>query len=130
MNLNCAIRLPLLMLFALLQCVAPLAHAHVNGQHADHEVHIELSDAHWHNDHRGDTSTAAHHLSAGEAHSAVVSMPPSYRFSTHAAAQAVVVNVQSIPTLCEAIALPLLITERQVLPLLPYQHPFSQAPPA
>ncbi len=130
MNLNRMIRLQLLMLFALLQCVAPLAHAHVNGQHTDHEVHLELGHAHWFNDHHGATSTATTHLSAGGHDSAVVCMPTAYRFNTHAAAQLVVVNLQSIPLLCEAGALPLLITERQVLPLLPYQHPFSQAPPA
>ncbi len=132
MNLNRAIRLSLLMLFALLQCVAPLAHAHVNGQHADHDVHIvhivhiELSDAPWYNDH----DAAAHHLSAGEHHSAVVCMPTSYRFNIQASVQAVVVNLQSFPLSCVAGALPLLHTERQLAPLLPYQHPYSQAPPA
>ena len=126
MNLNRMIRMSLLMLFALLQCVAPFAHAHVNGHNADHNVHIELSEALWLDDH----DAATHNMSAGVHHSAVVSMPIAYRFNVHAVAQPALVSLKSLPPLCEPVALPLPITERQVLTLLPFHHPCSQAPPA
>ncbi len=126
MNLNRAIRLSLLMLFALLQCVAPLAHAHVNGHHADHTLHVELSDASSHDDH----DAVSTHLTDEGHHSAFVSMPPAYRFNVQIGAQAALVITKPVAPPCEPSALPLPVVERQEIPFLPYLHPFSQAPPA
>src|SRR3989339_1339184 len=82
MNWNRIIRLKLLLLFALLQCIAPVAHAHVNGNNSSQHAHAPIVHsprlvAHSH-DHQDSGSTG---ISADQHHSAVVSMPPEFRSS-------------------------------------------------
>lgn len=127
MNLNHTIRLLLLMLFVLLQCVAPLAHAHVNGDNADQSMHFDDIDSLWSGDHHHESATTQ--FSAEEHHSAVVRMPPEYRSSA-------VVIAQPVLTSRHCMAMPgefdLLVFDdfyQQTLSSSPYQHPFSQAPP-
>jgi len=125
MNLNRLVRLQLLLLFALLQCVAPVAHAHVNGHHADQHVHLAYIDHLDLSDHESGLS----HLSVEAGHSSVVSMPPEYRYADPVIAQAVAVD-EHLFALREHIAHAFAPPGRQALPLPPYQHPCSQAPPA
>jgi len=130
MNLICSIRFLLLLLFALLQCVAPLAHAHVNNEHGGNDgqgVHIDMVDSPWLNDH--DHESDSTHLSVDEHHSAVVCMPPEYRSSVLAIDQPAVVTGQNLLVQCEYIAVLFIAFHRQNLPLFPCQHPSSQAPP-
>jgi len=129
MNLNRIIRLKLMLLFVLLQCMAPVAHAHVNGnnfsQHAP-TVHTPRLVLHSH-DHQDSDSTG---ISADEQHSAVVSMPPEYRCSgLKLLAQPVTVNSQSQPVQSVRAVISFAAPNIQTFPLPSYQHPFSQAPP-
>lgn len=126
MNLTRAIRYLLLLLFALLQCVAPLAHAHVNGNNAAQNVHLAIIDSAALAVHDSDAT----HFAAERHPSAVVCMPPEYRCGDLAAAQPVHAHKQCPSVLCEHIALRFVNLYQQSLPLPPYQHPRSQAPPA
>jgi len=126
LNLNRLLRLYLLLLFALLQSVAPLAHAHVNGHHADQHVHLAYID---HLD-LSDHTSGLPHISAEADHTSIVSMPPEFRSAELAVVQAVDVTDEQLLALREYAAQPFVILPRQVLPFFPYQHPCSQAPPA
>jgi hypothetical protein len=126
MNLNRLIRLHLLLLFALLQCVAPVAHAHVNGHHTDRHVHLAYIDHLDSEDH----PSGLPHVSAEADHSSVVSMPPEYRSAELTVGQALEAGDERLLALREYAAQPFVILPRQVLPFFPYQHPCSQAPPA
>lgn len=128
MNLTHLIRFLLLLLFAFLQCVAPLAHAHVNGNHAGQNAHLDSIDAPWSGAHRHVPDAA--HVALEEQHSAVVCMPPEYRCTGLAIDQAVVVSRQNPLLLREHSALLPVALQRHNLPLSPYQHPCSQAPPS
>jgi len=128
MSLRNPIRYLLLLLFTLLQCVAPLAHAHVNGNHAAHNVHIALVGAHEFAGHQHNDIGIVPH-SAHEHDTSVVCMPPESRAATL------------------IIDLPMLSSQHGLLPKkepvsnifdelyqlsvtsTPYSHPFSQAPP-
>ena len=124
-------RICLLLLFALLQGVAPLAHAHVSGHHTGQTVHIELHDFAGHSAgfiaHHHDTEITQ--LSDDEHHSAVVSMPPEFRSSLLLVEQPdgpiqlgnVVPHTHSADTVVDY--------RQQLLSSFPYQHPCSQAPP-
>lgn len=130
MIINRLVRIKLLLLFVLLQCVAPLAHAHVNGHHADHKLHIDSVDFHGMNAHNCAAAQLENlQLSAEQHHSAVISMPPEYRNSDLSIAQPVINNQNSL-LFCEYVDYALAAPELQSLPLPPYQHPCSQAPPA
>lgn len=118
-------RLPLLMLFALLQCVAPLSHAHVDGHSVDQHVHVPDIDSPWINAHDSDSP----HLSVEPDHSNVVCMPPEYRCSDLTVDQAAIVGKHNLLLPREYAPVVLLVPERQSPPLPPYQHPCSQAPP-
>jgi hypothetical protein len=126
MKLTRHFRLLLLMLFALLQCVAPLAHAHVNGNNADQKVHLAIIDSPWLTAH--DSNSA--HLTVEPDHSAVVCLPPESGCSDLKIAQPLPVNEKCPSALCEHITLQFVNLYQQSLPLTPYQHPCSQAPPA
>lgn len=128
MNLTRLIRFPLLLLFAFLQCVAPLAHAHVNGDHAAQNAHLDSIDAAWSGAHRHVPDAA--HVAPEETHSAVVCMPPEYRCSVLTMDQPAVVSRKNPLLLCEHRVLLPVALQRQNLPLSPYQHPCSQAPPS
>ena len=131
MIINRLVRLKLLLLFALLQCVAPLAHAHVNGHHADQNLHFDSVDSRWMSAH--DFAAGQHEstkLSSEQHHSAVVSMPPEYRYSDMIIAQPLINNDQSLLLLSEYTVLLRASADLQTFPLSPYQHPCSQAPPA
>lgn len=126
MNLIRSIRFLLLMLFALLQCVAPVAHAHVNGNNAGHNVHLPSIDSPWLSAHDAD----AVHFAVGSHHSAVVCMPPESRCSDLKIAQSLPATDKCSLALCEHITLHFVNLYQRTLPLTPYQHPCSQAPPA
>ena len=125
MNIVRTIRIVLLMLFALLQCVAPLAHAHVNGHNAGHAVHMDSVDSPWANDHDAGVT----HLTVAKNHSAVVSMPPAYKFSDHTVAQPVVVIIRNGVAPCKQNPPTYVNAQSQRVLHLSYQHPCSQAPP-
>jgi hypothetical protein len=130
MPLTRLVRFLLLLLFVLLQCVAPLAHAHVNNEHGDYNgpgVHIGLPDTQWLDSH--DHESASAHLSAGEHHSAVVCMPPEFRYSAVTIVQPVAAAGQSMPVRGGHSAVLYVAMHCQNLPLFPCQHPCSQAPP-
>ena len=129
MKLTYYIRSLLLMLFALLQCVAPLAHAHVNGDNADQSIHLDISslsrfgDYHHHND--ADVAQ----FSAIEYHSATVCMPPECRSSKLVIDHPVAVSQDGKVVFREHSAVVFDDCYEKTLFLTPYQHPFSQAPP-
>lgn len=125
MNLNRLIRLQFLMLFALLQCVAPVAHAHVNGHHADRHVHLAYLD---HID-VIDRASGSPQVSVEADHSSVVSMPPEYRSAELMVAQAAGASEERLWALREYAVQRFVTVPRQTLPFFPYQHPCSQAPP-
>ena len=120
-------RFVLLMLFALLQCVAPLSHAHVNGDNSAQRVHIAVADMPWSHGH--DQPAGAVHLSAGEHHSAVVCTPPEYRCSALATDQPAAASLHALFVSREHAAAIVIDYYPQPLPLTPYQRPGSQAPP-
>jgi hypothetical protein len=126
MKLTRYARLPLLLLFTLLQSVAPVAHAHVNGQHADQHVHLAYLD---HLD-AGGNPPGLPQLSVETGHSSVVSMPPEYRPAEHAVLQAPALADDCIFALRENAVQRIAPLPRLALPFLPYQHPCSRAPPA
>ena len=130
MKLNFYIRFQLLMLFALLQCVAPLAHAHVNGDNGNQSVHIDISDLSQFGDHYHPQESDEVQISADDNHSATVCMPPEFRSSKlvvdqpMAASQYVKVVSREYGTVAFD------DNYQQTLFSTPYHHPFSQAPPA
>lgn len=127
MNLNYLFRIQLLMLFTLLQCVAPLAHAHVNGNNVGQNVHMALNDVTGMHGHQLDAEITSHFTE--EHHDAVVCMPPENRSSV------LIVDLPVLPSQCEL--LPQNKSATRVsdhlhtvsFALTPYRHPFSQAPP-
>lgn len=132
MNLIRSIRLLLLMLFVLLQCVAPLAHAHVNDEHGEYNgqgVHIDLVDFTQLNAHHHHETDSAH-VSVDEHQSAVVSMQPESRSSALAIDEPAAASKYGMFELREHGAVIAVYFYPPPLPLTPYQHPNSQAPPA
>ena len=130
MTLSQLVRVPLLLLFVLLQCVAPLAHAHINDEHGEYDgqgVHIDLVDSPRLNVHHHESDSA--HLSVDEHHSAVVSMQPEYRSSALAIDHPAVVTGQRLLVLSEHEAVLFIAFHQLNLPLFPCPHPCSQAPP-
>jgi hypothetical protein len=125
MNIFRTVRVVLLLLFALLQCVAPLAHAHVNGHNAGHAVHMDSVDSPWGNDHDAGIT----HLTIEKNHSAFVSMPPEYRFSDHSIALPAFIDIRISLTPCEQSPLSYMTVDGQRVKHSSYQHPCSQAPP-
>jgi hypothetical protein len=132
MNLNRPIRLLLLMLFVLLQCMAPLAHAHVNNEHVAHavqRVHIAATDAPWLNDHEHHSHANAVHLSHADHHSAVVCMPPEYRSNALVIDEPALTSIYGKFALREHAAVIVAGFYPRSFPLTPYQFPGSRAPP-
>jgi hypothetical protein len=126
MNLTRYARLPLLLLFTLLQGVAPVAHAHVNGHHTDQHVHLAYLD----HIESSVYTAGLRNLSAETDHSSVVSMPPEYRpaelsMEQSPATEGACLLAPRVYATQQFVKLP-----RQSLPFFPYQHPCSQAPPA
>ncbi|HQS59816.1 MAG TPA: hypothetical protein PLU16_15300 [Gallionellaceae bacterium] len=117
----------LLMLFVLLQCVAPLVHAHVHGENVGQNVHFDTIDTSWLSDHHHEPGTTQ--LSAEEHHHAVVTMPLGYRLSALVIDQPVVASQYDMPVLSEHGAVLSVVSYQQIFPYTPHQHPFSQAPP-
>lgn len=128
MNLNRFIRIYLLLLFALLQSVAPFAHAHVNGNNTDHDIHLAVIDSARLNGHG--LYDHALNYAVEQEHSAVVYMPPVTRSDD--LTPDLYVNSGEINQLrqFENSASPCATYSRLALPSFPYQHPCSQAPPA
>lgn len=121
------IRINFLVLFVLLQCMAPLAHAHVNESSEDQHVHIAAVDRSWLNDHDRHADSAS--LQHVEHHSAVVCMPPESRSSTVAIEQTAITSEHGKLVSREQDAIVSVHVYPQLLRLAPYQHPCSQAPP-
>jgi len=131
MNLNRLIRLYLLLLFALLQCVAPLAHAHVNGDNADGNVHLASIDSAWLYEHSlNQHDSAVTQLSVEHEHSAVVCVPPESRGSEPVVDQPIAEIIRQLLATREHGVFSFAAPPRQILSSTPYQHPYSQAPPA
>lgn len=128
MSIHHIIRVLLLLLFTLLQSVAPLAHAHVNGHNTADNVHIVLADHHNFIEYNhGNTEIIQ--LSAHEHESAVVCMPPECRSSGLVVEQPVLISQYAMLALTEqAAAVPGDLYQR-ILVSPPYHHPYSQAPP-
>lgn len=125
--MNRSFRFLVLLLFALLQCVAPIAHAHVNGDNVDQNVHITISESTWSLDNDADIT----HFSVESPHSSVICIPPENRCDEPALAQDPSINVQ------HALVLPEHSASKVALPepgycgsSPPYRHPYGQAPPA
>ena len=130
MPLSHLIRVPLLLLFVLLQCVAPLAHAHINNGHGESDgqgVHIDMVESTWLNDHDHESDPA--HLSVGEHHSAVVCMPPEYRSNALVFDQPAIASIHGMFVPREHVAVIAVDFYPPPLSLTPFQHPSSQAPP-
>lgn len=123
------IRLLLLMLFALLQCVAPLAHAHVNGDNAGQSVHFDISDLSLFGDRHHHHEADVAQFSAIDYHSATVCMPPEFRSSKLVIDHPIAVSQNGKVVLREHGAVVFVDYYRKTLFLTPYQLPFSQAPP-
>ncbi len=119
------IKLPLMLLFALLQCMTPFAHAHVDGHSEDSHVHVAFAAADWLQDH----PLASRQISADTTHSGVVGMQPEYRYKDLAIASPMVEALQLLPVADTQCVLPWIVAAQQTLPLPPYLHPCSQAPP-
>jgi len=128
MKLDILFRVPLLLLFALLQCVTPVAHAHVDGNNADRNIHLPYAESPWLDGIR--SSVASAYVAFEQDHSSIVCMPPEYRGNDldllpyfgsteklQVAQRKYVVVASATPP-------------RQTNPGFPYQHPFSHAPPA
>lgn len=127
MTLNRLIHFVLLLLFALLQCAAPFAHAHVNGHNSDQSLHFAVTQSIALNNLDAGTS----HFSAEQHNSPAISMPPEYRsndittpqhLDTYNSAPRLLLNKEA--------AISFVTSELQVTPSYPYHHPCSQAPPA
>jgi len=127
MSLMHLLRIQFLLLFSLLQCVAPLAHAHVNGDSADQKVHLAAIESSWLNSQ--DPVSSEVQLPAGHDHSGVVSMPPEYRYGDLALIHISDASVKPVLALRGYIALFFVVLPRQSIVCLPYQLPCSQAPP-
>lgn len=127
MNQNHTIRSLLLMLFVLLQCIAPLAHAHINGDNEGQHIHFDSIDSSLLSDHHQQADTTQ--FFAEEHHSAVVCMPPEYRSGALPVDQPVVASKPGVIMPGEQGRIVLGGFLQPVFPPLPYQHPFSQAPP-
>jgi hypothetical protein len=127
------IRSLLLLLFVLLQCVAPLAHAHVNGNNAGQNAHIAINDVTGTIEHRHAAVTARlsveERLSAEEQHSVVVCMPPEYRLSVLDIVQPALASQHVMPAQAEHAAFAFAEGYQQSLAATPYHHPPGQAPP-
>lgn len=121
MNLNRIIRIYLLLLFALLQGVAPFAHAHVNGQDVDHGLYEHVL-----SDHHPDINQ----LTVEPEHCAVVYMPPVSRSNDLTPDLHVNSSTKQQLALPEYRILSFVISPQDVQSACPYQHPCSQAPPA
>ena len=119
------IRLQLLLVFMLLQCLAPFAHAHVDGQNADHHVHLANVDLHQHGGHLYTTST----VSTIEDDSQVVSLQPEFRSKKQDVSQDIIGG--GLPRLTRQAAAPNQVQSFSVarITIVPYQHPSAQAPP-
>ncbi|MFA6903108.1 MAG: hypothetical protein WC236_08510 [Gallionellaceae bacterium] len=122
------IRSLLLMLFVLLQCVAPLAHAHVNGDNASQRVHFDGVGPAWSGDHHQHAADAAQ-LAAEEHQSAVVCPPPEYRSGSPLLEQPAIACQSCLPVPQQHPPLVSVDVCRQAFYSSPYQHPCSQAPP-
>ncbi len=121
------IQLILLMVIALLQFVAPLTHAHVNGHSEDHHIHLAELDTH------GSLLQVATgpSMTAEEDHSQVVSMQPEFRGKTFDMSLALPPQAHTVSPVPVAIMVASL--QAAVSPHLKsphYQLPLSQAPPA
>jgi hypothetical protein len=116
----------LLALFTLLQCVAPVAHAHVNGDSLDQHIHIGISGT------QGQAlkNSEAKLWSVESSHSSVICMPAQHRGEK----QALVLAVADIgkPVFAQSGHIVVMAASPQLrnCPLSPYRLPYSQAPPA
>lgn len=117
--LNCL----LMLLFALLQCAAPLVHAHVNGQH-DGDISPPALKTH----HYAQTSNAHADCTVGQDESAAISLPHELqRDEQPSLPQATVAGVPT-PRPVAILALPR-EHRMDVACFAPYRKSLPQAPP-
>ena len=115
----------LLILFALLQGLAPVAHAHVNGDNADHAIHLALLDS----PHPVSQDKAGIHATIDADHSTVVSIQPQFKSNDFALDQYFSTAENRFEHLQELLVLHLQAPRELSFFSTPYQHPCSQAPP-
>jgi hypothetical protein len=126
MTLNRLIHFVLLLLFALLQCAAPFAHAHVNGHNSDLNVHFAVSEPAA----LSNVDSGTSHFSAEQHNSSVICMPPEFRGSDATHQHLDAYNPTPRLVLSENRAILFITSALQTAPSYPYHHPCSQAPPA
>ncbi|HEU0187825.1 MAG TPA: hypothetical protein VFR06_08030 [Gallionellaceae bacterium] len=115
----------MLMFFALMQCIAPIAHAHTDGHSVGYGVHLDLDTPNF------SDSSIAHvsSVSATHAHSAIICMPPEHSSDKNCFP----INNQHVTTLTVVDMAVMQIAIFHASPFI-YQHhaydrPFGQAPP-
>jgi hypothetical protein len=116
----------LLALFTLLQCVAPIAHAHVNGDSLDQHIHISISGTQG----LALKDSEAKHWSVESSHSPVICMPAEHRGEEQA--QVLAVACIGKPAFAQPGHIVVMAASPQLrnCPVSPYRLPYSQAPPA
>ena len=123
-------RLPhklLLILFVLLQGLAPVAHAHVNADYADnadHANHLALLETH-----SVSQDKAGIHAMIDADHSTIVSMQPQFKSNDFALDQYFSTAENRFEHLQELLVMHLQAPRELSFFSSPYQHPCSQAPP-
>jgi len=120
-------RIHLMLLFALLQCVTPLAHAHVNGNNAGQSAHIVFNDVSGTLEHQHEFEIVQ--LSTEDHQDALVCMPPEYRLSVLIIDLPVLASQHGLMQKNEPAARIFDDLHQASLIRTPYRHPFSQAPP-
>lgn len=120
-------RLFMLMTFALLQGMAPLAHAHINGHSEDHHIHLAEVDSHQAYEHE----LASPSATVEEDHARTVGMQPEFRGKklelVKLALPAALPAVPEVAPAAEDVRFPAFDIPR--ITSLPFHHPVSQAPP-
>jgi hypothetical protein len=120
-------QLLLLVIFALLQGMAPLAHAHINGHSEDHHIHLAELDAHPGHVYEQASPTAT----VGEDHARTVGMQPEFRSNKLELAKIALPDAIVLPAVISAesaCCFPVIDTPRATS--FHFHHPVSQAPPA
>lgn len=127
------------MCFILMQGMAPLAHAHVDGDHAEQHAHLAGVDMSWFDDHASPISHAntvshASPVSAtqqvhGEYHAAMVCMPPECSNKVLLVEQPAIAAASCTIPPCQHVARIQLASYLQSLLPAPYTRPSSHAPP-
>jgi hypothetical protein len=115
----------MLVVFALMQCIAPIAHAHTDGHSIGHGAHIDLDTSRV----SDPVSAPVSSLSATHSHSSVISMPPEHSsekppFPIHSQRETTLILADMALTQVAIVRTAPLIYKHYT-----YDLPFGQAPP-